>query len=240
METPDPKPVINRHAPKPVLARFFVVNAFTAANLLLGVLSILFTMTGFLKTGALLLLGSVIMDMLDGNLARRWRVTTEFGAQMDSLADMIAFTLSSALLAWYWLAAQLPPNVMTVACGFYVLTGAIRLARFNSSPPSSLFFQGVPTTVMAGIVATGFLLSPEFDAFWALGVFVSLGALMVTTLPYAKFAQFKRIPRLCWVLAAGALIVNAQIAVFVIELLYLVSGPVTWWRRRSASAALSA
>jgi phosphatidylserine synthase len=66
-------------------------------------------------------------------------------------------------------------------------------------------------------------------------VFVVLAVLMVTTLPYAKFSQFKRIPRLLWVLVAGVLVVNTQLGLFAIELTYLLSGPFLWWRGRHVS-----
>jgi CDP-diacylglycerol--serine O-phosphatidyltransferase len=225
-------PTINRHAPRSLLLRFLVVNAFTAANLTLGILSILSTMTGHLTLGALLLLASVVLDMMDGNLARRWRVATDFGAQMDSLADMVAFTVSSALLAWYWLSPQLPPSWMTGACALYVLMGSIRLARFNSTASAPGYFQGVPTTVVAGIVATTYLLLPGLDANIALALFVLLAALMVTTLPYGKFVQLKRLPRALWVVIAAGLVVNTQLTVFAVEVAYLLSGPFMWWRLR--------
>jgi CDP-diacylglycerol---serine O-phosphatidyltransferase len=228
-------PKIDRHAPKPLLARFFVVNACTAGNLVLGLLSILSTMTGYLTLGALLLLASVVLDMLDGNLARRWRVATEFGAQMDSLADMVAFTVASALLGWYWLAPKLPGPWMTVACALYVLMGAIRLARFNSAVPNPSYFQGVPTTVVAGIVATTYLLSPQFAPGWALALFLLLALLMVSTLPYGKFTLFKRIPRVLWLFVAAGLMLNTQLTVIAVEALYLISGPLVWWRMRRAA-----
>jgi CDP-diacylglycerol---serine O-phosphatidyltransferase len=228
-----PKVDINRHAPKPVLARFVLVNACTAANLTLGVLSILSTMTGYLTLGALLLLASVVLDMLDGNLARRWRVTTEFGAQMDSLADMVAFTVASAMLAWYWLSPKLPePWMATAACALYVLMGAIRLARFNSGPANTSYFQGVPTTVVAGIVATTYLLSPQFAPGWALVLFLLLAILMVSTLPYGKFTLLARLPRALWLLVAAGLVLNTQLTVIAVEALYLLSGPFVWWRAR--------
>jgi CDP-diacylglycerol---serine O-phosphatidyltransferase len=235
-QSQSPNVDINRHAPKPVLARFVLVNACTAANLTLGILSILSTMTGYLTIGALLLLASVVLDMLDGNLARRWRVTTEFGAQMDSLADMVAFTVASALLAWYWLSPQLPePWMATAACALYVLMGAIRLARFNSGPANTSYFQGVPTTVVAGIVATTYLLSPGFAPGWALALFLLLAVLMVSTLPYGKFALLTRLPRAIWLLVAAGLVLNTQITVIAVEALYLLSGPFVWWRARRAA-----
>jgi CDP-diacylglycerol--serine O-phosphatidyltransferase len=224
---------INRHAPKPLLARFVLVNTCTAINLLLGVLSILSTMTGFLTPGALLLLGSVLFDALDGNLARRWRVQTDFGAQMDSLADMVAFTVASALLAWHWLAPQLPSPLMTIAAGGYVLMGAIRLARFNSGVYNPDFFQGVPTTAVAGIVASAYLLSPGFAAGIGAALFMLLAFLMVSTLPYLKITQLKRLPRVLWLLIGAGLVLNAQLTAFLVESAYLLSGPLLWLRHRA-------
>ncbi len=232
----EPLPRINRRAPKPLLARFVLVNTCTAVNLLLGVLSILSTMGGYLTPGALLLLGSALFDALDGNLARRWRVQTDFGAQMDSLADMVAFTVASALLAWHWLAPQLPPPLMTVAAGGYVLMGAIRLARFNSGAYNPDFFQGVPTTAVAGIVASAYLLSPGFEAGIGAALFMLLAILMVSTLPYLKFTQLKRLPRVIWLLIGAGLVINAQLTAFLVEGAYLLSGPLIWLRRQVQSS----
>ncbi len=238
MPIPEPSvSPVNRRSPKLRIVRFLLVNAFTATNLLLGVLSMLFTVGGYLVTAAMLLLASALLDMLDGNLARRWRVQSDFGAQMDSLADMTAFTLAGALLMYHWLSPELPPALAMGTCGAFVLMGAIRLARFNSGASNTSYFQGIPTTAAGGILAIAYLTLPTLAPMLAAVLFMVLAVLMVSTLPYCKFAVLKRLPKLIWVAIAAGLVLNAGLAAWVVSGLYLLSGPAIWLRTRRAGAA---
>jgi CDP-diacylglycerol--serine O-phosphatidyltransferase len=213
---------------------FLVVNGFTLSSLALGLLSIMCTMAGLLTPAALCLLGSVALDGCDGTLARRWRVTSPFGAQLDSLADMTAFGIASAVLTYYWLAQKEPTLLMsiTVVSGMVAMMSAIRLARFNVSPRSDAYFQGIPTTGAAGIIAVLYLTSPHLNFTWALILIGLLAILMVSLFPYSKLVQLRRLP--LWLVAPvlATILIAPSLTVLVCATLYMASGPVLWLKQR--------
>jgi CDP-diacylglycerol--serine O-phosphatidyltransferase len=215
---------------------FWVVNGFTLASLALGLLSILCTMAGLLTPAALFLLGSVALDGCDGTLARRWRVTSPFGAQLDSLADMSAFGIASATLTYYWLAQKEPTLLMpiTVVSGLVALMSAIRLARFNTTARSDCYFQGIPTTGAAAIIAILYLTSPNLAFNWAALLIGLLALLMVSLFPYSKLAQLRRVPPPLIFLVAGSALFSLSLAVVLGAALYMASGPWLWAKQRFA------
>lgn len=215
---------------------FLVVNGFTLASLALGLLSILCTMAGLLTPAALFLLGSVALDGCDGTLARRWRVTSPFGAQLDSLADMSAFGIASAILTYYWLAQKEPTLLMpiTVVSGLVALMSAIRLARFNTTTRSDSYFQGIPTTGAAAIIAILYLTSPNLAFSWAALLIGLLALLMVSLFPYSKLAQLRRVPPPLIFLVAASALFSLSLAVVLGAALYMASGPWLWAKQRFA------
>jgi CDP-diacylglycerol---serine O-phosphatidyltransferase len=223
-------------SPSLIRLRFVVVNAFTGCNLLIGVLSLLAASTGTIGIAAWGLLLCVLLDTCDGLLARRWHAVTSFGAQFDSLADMTSFIIAGTALTFYWAYAStsLLPNVMV--SGLYALSGAIRLARFNSAPARSDYFQGVPTTFGAAVIAANYLAYPALEAGWVMVLVGLLAALMVSTWPYPKLITLRRCPP--WVLVP--LIVGAIFSptwtIWVATAVYLGLGPAIWFYQKRAAA----
>lgn len=216
--------------------RFAVVNGFTAASLVLGFASLIFTTAGFLTTAALFLLASVLLDGCDGTLARRWRVASPFGAQLDSMADMTAFGVAAAALSYYWLMDKEPtqPILIAVASCLVALTGAIRLARFNVTPKDGAYFQGIPTTFAAAAIAVIYLTNPNLSVFWGTILVGGLALLMVSVFPYAKWEQVRQLPK--WLLILGMIgaFFNLPVATLTLASVYICSGPVLWLHRRIA------
>ena len=110
--------------------RFLIVNGFTSFNLIIGVLSLIVAGAGHTALAAWGLLLCVLLDSCDGSLARRWQVTSEFGAQLDSLADMTSFIIASVALTYYWAQPTTPFPLPAVAAGAVLQ----RVAAFGSSP----------------------------------------------------------------------------------------------------------
>lgn len=221
--------------------RFLIVNSFTIAALLLGLASLALTMAGLLNVAALCLLGCVLLDGCDGNLARKWQVTSPFGAQLDSLADMTSFGVAAAMLAYYWLShksSELLLPVGTVSA-LVALMSAIRLARFNVAVKSERYFSGIPTTFVAAVIAAVYLTSPSLQIAWAIVGVGVLAVLMVSAFPYLKLTELRALPR--WVVLAVLIgcAVNLGATVLVVAILYMSSGPVIWWRDRRAVRQLS-
>jgi CDP-diacylglycerol--serine O-phosphatidyltransferase len=213
--------------------RFLIVNAFTGVNLLIGVLSLIAATTGLIAIAAWGLLLCVLLDACDGSLARRWRVTTEFGAQLDSLADMTSFIIAGTALSFYWArttAALLP---IVAISALYALSGAIRLARFNATAKRSDYFQGVPTTFGAAVIAVNYLAYPALPATWVMALVGLLAALMVSTWPYPKLVMLRRCPPWILPILLIGVGVSPTITVWALTVVYLSLGPLIWLRQRA-------
>jgi CDP-diacylglycerol---serine O-phosphatidyltransferase len=214
-------------------AGFVIVNSFTSFNLLVGVLSLIAAGNGQTALAAWGLLLCVLLDTCDGSLARRWNVTTEFGAQLDSLADMTSFSIASVALAYYWARATTPFLLLVGVCSLYALSGAIRLARFNSTVQRSGYFQGMPTTGGAAVLAALYLAAPPPGPHEVVGLVGLLAVLMVTTLPYPKLALLlRRCPAWFWAGAVLGACLSPQAAIWVLSACYICLGPAVWAYQR--------
>lgn len=216
--------------------RFVIVNSFTGLNLFFGLLVILVAMTGEqAPMAAWGLLFCVLLDGCDGPLARRWHVQSDFGAQLDSLADMTSFIVAGGALAYSWIVPSdgtIPLIVVVGASGFYVLAGAIRLARFNSTVSQPGYFQGMPTTTVAAVVAANYLVYPAMDSYWIVALVTLLAVLMVSVLPYPKLSGLRDVPRWVPVLLLASSVVSLSWTVWLLTIIYLCLGPTIWFYRR--------
>ena len=216
--------------------RFVLVTLFTTINLLLGLFSLLAAGTSYIWLAAWFILLCVLLDTFDGLLARRWEVASPFGAQLDSLADMTSFIIASGTLAYYWVTPQ--PNMnslvlIVISSGLYVIAGAFRLARFGTSGIKSVYFQGMPTTMVAGTLATTYLVYPHLSWYWVVILVSLLAMLMISSLPYPKFSYtMGLIPNWCYLLILVGVVVNLARTSWVVMTGYLLSGPIIWlWQR---------
>ena len=214
--------------------RFAVVNGFTAASLVLGFASLIFTTAGLLTTAAICLLASVLLDGCDGTLARRWRVASSFGAQLDSMADMTAFGVAAAALSYYWLMDKDPaqPILIAIASCLVALTGAIRLARFNVTPRNDTYFQGIPTTFAAAAIAIIYLTTPNLPLIWGTIFVGGLAILMVSAFPYAKWEQVRQLPKWLFLIGVAGVLFNPSATSLTLASAYICSGPILWLRQR--------
>ena len=140
------------------------VNSITSGALLCGLMSVLFSATGNFYMGALLILGAMILDGIDGTMARLLKASTAFGAEFDTFVDITAFGIAPAMLMYFYLfhdfAAATPAihPVGALLAIAIVLSGAIRLARFKvvDEDHGMSGYTGMPITVnalcLAGIV----------------------------------------------------------------------------------------
>lgn len=174
---------------------YILPNLFTAASAFLGVISILCSASGQFEKAAIYILLSLIFDGLDGRVARMTNATSKFGAEFDSLADIVAFGVAPAML-FYFSVGHAYGKLGSLLCAMYVVFGAIRLARFNvmigSTEPS--VFIGVPIPTAAVVVAMWILVYKE-HAFlhgfeWMmLGGLGILSFLMVSNIRYPSFKK---------------------------------------------------
>jgi CDP-diacylglycerol---serine O-phosphatidyltransferase len=127
-----------------------VPNLFTIGNLLSGVFSITFNMNGYYRTAALCIFLSTVFDFFDGRLARRFKVNSEFGVELDSLADIVSLGVAPALLFY---SLHTPSPFTTLAFMLFPTMGALRLAKFNVKPTVGHFI-GLPITAAGLAVAS--------------------------------------------------------------------------------------
>lgn len=219
-----------------------VPNAITVAATCAGLSGIRFAIEGRWEFAAGAILIAAILDTLDGRMARLLKASSDFGAELDSLSDFVAFGVAPAMISYFWLLDSLGGIGWGVALFFSVCMG-LRLARFNSSLdklPSYAYnyFQGVPAPAGAGLALLPLLLTfeipelsqyipPAFQAIWMIAV----ALLLVSNLPTFSFKKMKvpshlMVPAMAGCALAVAFLVGRPWATMSVVLItYLVSFP---------------
>jgi CDP-diacylglycerol--serine O-phosphatidyltransferase len=217
-------------------ACFAMVNACTLASLALGMTAILLAMHDDVKLAAACLVACVAFDGLDGALARRTGVSSPFGAQMDSLADMCSFGLAAPVVVYASLAHSVPMPAAAVACVLVAACAAVRLARFNVSPKDGRYFSGVPTTMAAAVLALAVLIGLPVPGWALVGGVAVLAFAMVSSFPYAKIARVVKLPPWLWLMPIFTALIDPRLSFVVVVCAYLASGPILWMRGRRVAA----
>ena len=149
------------------ILRYTIPNSFTALSLLLGLGSIVTSQVGELQFAAWLIVWCGLLDTMDGLAARLLKATSSFGAEFDSMADLVSFGVAPAVLVFnaglQLAGVELESGqfwVLLTACGVFVLAGAMRLARFNlaTDKPRTGWFTGVPITAAGGGLVSSMIL----------------------------------------------------------------------------------
>jgi len=174
---------------------YFIPNTFTALNMACGFIAILYAFHGeFYKACMFIVLGA-IFDSVDGRIARLTNTQSSFGEQFDSLSDLVSFGVSPAIVYYFRFLADAGRPGM-VACFFFMLCGALRLARFNANIDKNKtdYFQGLPIPGGATAVISLIFLSfniPELISMKVLTVSYLLfyAALMVSNIPFPSFKK---------------------------------------------------
>jgi CDP-diacylglycerol--serine O-phosphatidyltransferase len=221
---------------------FLLPNLFTTAALFSGFYAIVQAMNYRFETAAIAIFVAMVLDGLDGRVARMTHTQSEFGAQYDSLSDMVSFGAAPALVLYEWALKDLG-KLGWIAAFVYCAGAALRLARFNTNIEvvDKRYFQGLPSPMAAALLAG---LVWVFDDLgidrelwlniiaWLFTMFA--GITMVTNLPFYSFKEFnlkKAVP--FWVVAgfaAGLAIVSLKppVVLFLMVFAYSVSGYVLW------------
>lgn len=174
---------------------YVLPNLFTAGSMFLAVVSVVAASKGeFEKAGWLIILAS-IFDALDGRVARLTRTTSKFGAEFDSLADVVSFGMAPAFLLWFAYGHHFG-KFGTLAVALFVIFGAVRLARFNITDSSNEpnVFIGLPIPAAAMFVVSWVLMFQEhpglerFAPVLLAAVFCA-AALMVSNIRYPSFKK---------------------------------------------------
>ncbi len=176
---------------------YLLPNLFTAASLFLGILSTLASVKHEFETAAILIFVALIFDGLDGRVARIMGASSKFGAEFDSLADLIAFGMAPAMLFYFFVGYE-HPRIGALVAGLFVIFGAIRLARFNIyvgiTEPNVFIGLNIPTAaVTLSCWILFFVHNPTFKEFeYILHILaISLSILMVSHIRYPSFKTVK-------------------------------------------------
>ncbi len=180
--------------PTPSRAIYLLPNAFTTAALFCGFYAIVMAMNGQFSNAAVAIFAAMVLDATDGRVARLTNTQSEFGAQYDSLSDMVSFGAAPALIVYEWSLRGMG-KLGWLAAFVYCAGAALRLARFNTNIAvvDKRFFQGLPSPAAAALVA-GFIwlmddlriAGADFNWLsWAITVYA--GLTMVTNVPFYSF-----------------------------------------------------
>lgn len=216
LQNKDKKRFVSRHLS-------ILPNACTSMNLVCGYLALVMTSQGeFLAAGWLIMLAN-IFDILDGRLARLTSVESRFGAELDSLADLVSFGVAPAFLV-YTRYLEHDRIYGLVVTAIFVLCGALRLARFNVTPHSKKdVFEGLPIPAGAGILATMTIFELQFFNFMRIPAIIIPFVVLVTSflmVSKIEYPAMKKTPqtsnkrRLAVVLVLAALIINPPMTLF--------------------------
>jgi CDP-diacylglycerol--serine O-phosphatidyltransferase len=216
---------------------FLLPSLLTTGNLFCGFFALLLTAQQRYPEAALAVFVAMIMDILDGRVARLMKATSQFGVEFDSLADVVSFCVAPAFLLYAFALERLGRPAWFGAF-LFVICGALRLARFNvhTGTGDRRFFVGLPTPAAAGFVASSvILLQGQELRRWilmALAVAIYVVALlMVSTFRYWSFKEIDAVRRrpvrtlLLVVLAVMIVASHHELFLFLLFAGYALSGP---------------
>jgi len=217
---------------------YILPNLFTSCSLFGGFYAIIAAIQGRYDAAAIAILISSIFDGLDGKIARYTNTTSQFGAEYDSLSDLVAFGVAPGLLAFTW-SLQSFGRFGWLAVFLYVICGALRLARFNIQKNNleSDHFKGLPIPGAAIFIATLVLFISSLDGLTEnkhiiiISAIYLLSFLMVSTIDYLSFKElelFKRKPfnvLVATILLFTVVAYKPAFMLFLFSTIYVISGP---------------
>ncbi|MES2998123.1 MAG: CDP-diacylglycerol--serine O-phosphatidyltransferase [Pseudomonadota bacterium] len=218
---------------------YLLPNLFTIAGLFAGFYAIVTAMEGYFSNAAIAIFVAMIMDFFDGRVARLTNTQSAFGAELDSLSDMVSFGVAPALVVYSWSLESLG-KLGWLAAFIFAAAGALRLARFNTQAQISdkRYFQGLPIPAAAGILASMVWLSVDSEIPGqivdrvAAVLAVLTAILMVSNIRYYSFKEIDlkgRVPFvaiLLVVLAFVGISLDPPKILFLLFFCYGISGPV--------------
>lgn len=232
-------------APKRPKGIYMLPNMITLAALFGGFYAIVMAMNGRFDLATVGIFVAMVLDSLDGRVARMTNTQSAFGEQMDSLSDMVSFGAAPALVAYIW-ALKDVGRWGWIAAFVYCACAALRLARFNvnTGVVDKRYFQGLPSPAAAALVA-GFIwlltdigIPPEEAHWFMFAITLYAGLTMVTNVPFYSFKDLslkRSVPFAAIVLVAlGIAVINIHppTVLFGVFVVYGLSGyGMYFWRK---------
>ncbi len=231
---------------------YLLPNLFTTGCLFAGFYSIIMAVNGDFEKSAIAIFVAMVLDSLDGRVARLTNSTSSFGENYDSLADIVSFGVAPAIVSYVWI-LQFLGKLGWLAAFLYLAGSALRLARFNSRKGyvDIRFFQGLPCPAAAALVAgvvwvitdlssIGAIVIPDHYLSWLVwSIVIYAGFCMISVLPYYSFKDLKlrkSVPFLMVVMIALVLVLVSQdppLIFFIAFVSYSLSGFFLYLYRRA-------
>ena len=216
---------------------FVLPSLFTVGNLFCGYYAILSTMHGNYVLAAKAIGIAIILDMLDGRIARLTNSTSGFGLQLDSLADVISFGIAPSVLALVWGLSAVDQRLAWIAAFTFTICGAMRLARFNVQAVNLKHFVGLPIPAGGGAIAAIVhffdepVLNPYGSILMAAAVFI-LAFLMVSTIRYSSLKHLtlgrkSHLTILVIAFLVALVFFLSRYTLLAMAVSYVASGPIT-------------
>lgn len=235
---------------------YVLPNLITTLNMFFGFFALIYAIRGEYVWSAYAIVGAAVFDLLDGRVARMTHSTSKFGAEYDSLCDLVSFGVAPGVLLYLW-ALQPFGRIGWLVSFLFTACGALRLARFNvqANIVEKAYFQGLPIPMAAGIVASSVLAWNDLgwdpqQSVLLLAMAILLAFVMVSTFRYRSFKDLdlrERLPFWYLVLGVGAFIVIAirpEVMLFVLFMTYALLGAIFgilgWGRKPRRRAAMEA
>lgn len=232
---------------------YLLPNMITISALFCGFYAIVMSLNLEFKQSTVAIFIGMILDSMDGRVARLTRTQSEFGAQLDSLSDMVTFGVAPALVAYEWSLKGMG-RLGWVAAFIYCACAALRLARFNTNITvvDKRFFQGLPSPAAAAIVAGFIWLMDDLgffggDFYWICwGMTLFAGLTMVTNVPFYSFKEMnirKSVPFIAVIILVLILVTisfDPPKVLFGLFVLYGLSGYVmyAWYKIKGKSVSI--
>lgn len=226
---------------------YLLPNLFTTAALFCGFYAVIASMDGNFQRAAYAIFVAMLLDSMDGRVARMTSTESQFGKEYDSLSDMVSFGIAPALVIYQWGIDHLRDlggfwgKAGWAVAFIYCVCAALRLARFNTNSNSGKedkrYFQGLPSPAAAGVVAglilfeRSFKFDPTVSIAPALFLTLAAGLLMVSNIKYRSFKDVdlkRKVPfhiLLLIPIVLALLAISPSRTLFVAFLIFAASGP---------------
>ena len=218
---------------------YLLPNLFTTGAMFSGFYAVTSAINGHFETAAIAIFVAMILDGLEGRVARLTNTQSEFGVQYDSLSDMVSFGVAPGLVMYLWVLSSMG-KFGIFAAFVHTAGGALRLARFNTQVATAdkRYFQGLPSPAAAAILAGFVLICGEYQydvqsmKYLAAILSITTGLLMVSNFRYSSFKEIDLKGKVPFVVAISVMLAIAfvmaqpQTMLFLLFLGYAVSGPI--------------
>ena len=207
-------------------------NILTLANLIVGFSAILLISETNYRMAVGFVIVRMILDGLDGKVARKLQVSGDFGTELDSLCDVVSFGVVPSYFMWSLLvdgSGGFTSILLTVLAFLFLICGAYRLARFNVETTSGDDFTGIPITIAGGILALSAFYAVNVSVVLILILALVLSLLMISEVPYPAFKNLQLPDQPLWYVVFIAVVLLFTVFPFLflgLLIIYLVSGSI--------------